>query len=152
MSLTFSEARDAIFTRFNTDWAALAPAANGGVLPAVDWQGDDEGAAQDNSKPWARAVILHGPSSQDVLGVAGAGRSFERTGTVVISIFAPLSRGQGLTQAEALAIIAQNAFEGKTAGTGDCIWFRNVSINEIGPDGGWFQINVNADFLYPESK
>lgn len=152
MSLTFSEARDAMFSRFYTDWQALAPAQNDGTLPAVDWQGDDEGFAPDNSQPWARAVILHGPSSQDVLGAAGAGRSFERNGSVVIQIFAPLSRGQGLTQAEALAIIAQNAFEGKTAGAGGCIWFRNVSINEVGPDGGWFQINVNADFLYPETK
>jgi len=152
MSLTLSEARDAINAKFYTAWQALAPAQNGGVEPVVRWQGEDSGDKPDSTQPWARVTILHATSGQDTLGPAGAGRSFERTGTVIINVFAPLSRGQGLTQAEALAIIAQNAFEGQTAGAGDCIWFRNVTINEIGPDGAWFQINVTADFLYPENK
>jgi hypothetical protein len=70
---------------------------------------------------------------------------------VIVQVFAPLTAGEGLTQAEALAIIARDAFEGKTAGAGQ-VWFRNVAINEIGPDGPWFQINVSADFLYDETK
>jgi hypothetical protein len=152
MSVTLTQARDAIMQAFYNDWNALAGAANGGVVPPVDWQGDDSSSKPDVSNPWARISIFHGISTQDTIGVPGAGRSFERTGTIIINVFTPLSSGQGLTQAEALATIARNAFEGKTAGPNDEIWFRNVSVNEIGPDGGWFQININADFLYPESK
>ena len=152
MSLTLSQARDAINQKFWDDWNSLAGAQNGGTVPLVRWQGEDDGDKPPATSPWARVTILHATSSQDVLGVAGGGRSFERTGSVIINIFAPLSGGQGLTQAEALAIIAQNAFEGQTAGAGDCIWFRNVTVNEIGPDGAWFQFNVTADFLYPENK
>ena len=150
-SLTLSEARDGLFERFNADWTAFASAVNGGLVPHVDWQGDDDGAKRDTSKPWARMSIFHGLSFQQTAGPVG-GRIFQRNGNVLINIFAPLSNGQGLTQAEALATIAGNAFEGKTAGPGGCIWFRNVSIQEIGPDGAWFQFNINADFLYDELK
>lgn len=152
MSITYNAARDAINLQFYTDWQALAPAQNNSVEPPVRWMGDDSGNNPDPAQPWAWITILHGPSFQDTLGPdAAGGRSFQRTGTVTIQIFAPLSRGQGLTQAEALAIIARNAFEGRTAGSGE-IWFRNVAIQEVGADGAWFQVNVVADFLYDELK
>ena len=151
MSITHSQARDGLFERFNTDWTALAGAQNNGVVPHVDWQGDDDGSKRDTSQPWARISIFHALSFQQTSGPVG-GRIFQRTGSIIVNVFAPLSSGEGLTQAEALATIAQNAFEGKTAGPGGCIWFRNVSINEIGPDGAWFQFNITADFLYDELK
>lgn len=151
MSITLTEARDGLFEAFNDAWTALAPAQNGGVIPHVDWQGDDDGSKRDTSAPWARVSILHGLSFQQTAGPVG-GRIFQRNGSIIINIFTPLSSGEGLTQAEALATIARNAFEGNTAGPGGCIWFRNVSVLEAGPDGAWFQVNINADFLYDELK
>ena len=149
--MIFSDARNAMFERFWTDWQALAPAQNDGVVPEVRWQGDDSGTKPDASAAWARITINHATAGQETLGTVG-NRCFERNGTVIIQVFAPLSRGEGLTQAEALAMIAQNAFEGKTAGPGGEIWFRDVVINEIGPDAAWFQINVSATFTYDELK
>jgi hypothetical protein len=148
---TLSDARNQMFERFWTDWQANTPAVNSGVVPEVRWQGDDSGDKPDASAAWARIGILHATAGQETFGTVG-NRCFGRTGQVIIQIFAPLSRGEGLTQAEALAMIAQNAFEGKTAGPGGEIWFRDVVINEIGPDAAWFQFNVTATFNYDELK
>lgn len=149
--MTLAEAYDAIMERFWTDWQALAPAQNGGSLPQVRWQGDDDGALPPTTDAWAMVTIAHGLSGQATLGKVGE-RMFERTGTVTVQVFTPLSRGQGLTQAQALASIARDAFEGKTAGPNGEIWFRDAAATEVGPDGAWYQMNASAFFIYDELK
>ncbi len=58
--------------------------------------------------------------------------------------------GEGLELAYSLAETVVSAFEGTTTERG--VEFRNTRLNEIGPDGDWFQINVLADFTYDEVK
>lgn len=98
--------------------------------------------------PWLRAVLRHGASFQATLSGATGKRRFRRTGTLVVQCFDIV--GQGLAPGGDLPKIVQDAYEGKTSPTG--VIFRNVSINEIGPDGDFFQTNVVINFEYDEIK
>lgn len=149
--MNHTEASDAILAAFAAYWSANAPAQNGGVEPEVRWPGVDEGELPDGSVAWCRVTLRHFPAGQRTLGPIGA-RRFARNGVVTVQVFAPLLAGRGDTQAQALAIIARDAFEGKTAGAGEGVWFRATQVREVGPDRAWFQMNATADFEYDEIK
>jgi hypothetical protein len=99
-------------------------------------------------EPWARFTLRHAASEQATLsGVVGS-RRFRRTGILVVGIFTP--PGDGLSGATDLAKIIQDAYEGVTSPNG--VIFRGVAINEVGPDGDFFQTNVVVNFEYDEVK
>lgn len=148
--MNFDEASDAIKGLFNAAWASLAPAANGGALPEIRWPGIDNVAtppAADTA--WARVTIQHGPNGSTTLAPAGS-RRIERQGLVTIQVFTPNVKGDGLTLAQKLAIIARNAFDG--VGTADGLWFRQTYIKEIGPSASWYQMNILSTFQYDEQR
>lgn len=144
--LDYDAAADAIQARFKTQWDADS-AAVAGSIPPVEW--DNLEALTPPSAPWARVLIEHTLASQTSMGETG-NRIFERNGLVTIQVF--VVQGQGVTLARQLGSIAVNAFEGKTAGPDEEIWFRNVRLNEIGPSAKWFQVNALAEFIYSTLK
>ena len=139
------QATDEMLTLFREAWESGAPAFNNGQVPLVEWPGVDPLEFPPKDSPWARVNVQHGTREQSTLGGIG-NRAFEARGILVIQIFTP----RDLLQAQQLAIIARNAFEGVSS-PGD-IWFRNVRMNEVGTDASWSQINVVAEFEYHELK
>lgn len=149
MSLpTFGDARDEILGLFNTAWTSNAGAVNGGDVPPVAWPGVDA-SAHDPESAHARVFLRHVDSRQASFGQVGQ-RRFNRKGLLTIQVFTPTARNTGLSLAENLATIARDAYEG--IGTASGIWFRNVRIQEVGPDKGLYQMNVVAEFEYDELK
>lgn len=148
MVATLTQARDDINTRFQTDWNSLSTAV-AGYIPEVRWEGTEVGDLPNSSHAWARVSIKHTQSDQKSLGLPGT-RRFERWGYVTVQVFTPLSRGQGLSLSEQLVTIARNAFEGQT--TPNAVWFRKVTVKEIGVDGPWENTNVIASFCYDEIR
>ncbi len=150
MSLpNFTTARDEILGLFKAAWDAGTPPINGGEVVEVRWPGVDAGDPPPADKAWARIMVRHGTSRQSTFGPTG-GRRFTRPGLITVQVFAPNSGGNGLSFAEKLGIIARDAFEGR--GTASGIWFRNARIQEIGPDGAWYQMNVLVEFEYDEMR
>jgi hypothetical protein len=148
MSLTLQEASDEIQGLFWDAWRALAPAANGGDLPAVQWPGvEDEPTPAD--KPFARFTMRHNTTRGQTLAPPGS-RRFTRPGVLTVQVFAPTAAGGGLSLAQSLAIIARNAYEG--VGTSSGIWFRNSRVQYIGVSGAWHQMNVTHEFEYDEVR
>lgn len=144
MTATLTEARDEILTQFKTRWDQ--PGASQGI-PVIYW--DSDATAPKPPNPWARVTVQHSPVQPGQVTLAGfsGGRRFRRTGICTVQIFTPL--GDGLSTADQLATIARSAFEGQT--TPSSVIFRAVSVNEVGRDeGGWFQVNVLAQFEYDE--
>ena len=141
---TFSEARDAILTQFKTVWDTQTP-----PIAKLLWQDvDDE--VPSGTESWARVTVVHNQGRQATVGGETGNRRFRRFGVVTVQVFTPID--DGLTKNDELAKLANDAFEGQTAGGGDRVEFRNVRSNEIGPDGAWFQTNVIAEFEYDEVK
>lgn len=125
---------------FDTAWASAGPVQYDNVR--VDGIPPD-----DPSTLWARLMIRHENSFEASLNGPGL-RRFRRTGTIQGQIFQP--RGTGITGPTDLGTIVRDAFEGVTSPGG--IIFRDVSVNEVGPDGDWFQTNIGMLFEYDELK
>ena len=136
-------ARDEIFTRFRTQWLADTPAITG-TAPEIRWQGVEEALEPPSDAPWVRVTVLHATGEQSSMGETG-NRSFDHSGIVTVQVFVPFE-DQGFDTMDALVQVAIDAFEGQT--TVNRVWFRNVRINEIGPDRAWINTNVISDFEY----
>ena len=150
MSLpSFDSARDEIQALFYAAWTANAPALNGGVAPRVEWQGVDALSPPPADQPFARVYVRHAASRQVTFGPAGQ-RRFERVGLVTVQTLAPLGNRSGLSLAESLGIIARNAYEG--VGTASGIWFRKVTLQEMGPAGPHYMFSLTAEFEYHEVR
>lgn len=139
MAATFEEARQEILTTFKTAWDTTGhPAYYENIREDLT----------SSVEPWARVTLRHVTGNNvSLTGSLGLQR-FERTGNLTVQVFVPM--GEGLTEGLTLAKVIADAFEGVSTTSG--VWFRNTRVNEIGPDGSWFQINVIVDFLYDEVK
>jgi len=93
---------------------------------------------------WARVVLRHTESRQATLSGAQGSRTFRRNGVLTVQVFSPT--GRGIIGTSDLDTIIRDAYEGTTTSGG--VEFRNVTINEVGQDGDFFQVNVVARFEY----
>lgn len=147
MATDINTAYDEMLEAFKTAWDAGAGTYNGGTVPEVRYDGVGEQGPPDGEEPWARVTIRHAGGFQaTLLGDAQVTR-FRRDGIITVQVFFPLSRG-GLSNARSLAGVAKSAYEGQATASG--VWFRNVRIQEVGPDGPWYNVNMLADFEYDE--
>lgn len=149
MTTTYKAARNTIQSLFWTAWQANAPALTGGSVPEVRWQGKEEPSLPPSDASWARVTVRHTGGQQATLGGPSL-RRWRREGLITIQVFTPISDGEGLNLGLDLAKIAADAYEGQDGDGG--IWFRNVRVSEIGPDGPWFQHNMLAAFEYDELR
>lgn len=143
MSLTRKEAIDEIGALFKAAWDTTGY----GTRVKYDNVGTTSVPPADQV-PWARVSLRHVTSRQASLAGANGTRRFRRTGVLTVQVFEP--PGRGLSGGTDLAKIVQDAFEGITSPGG--VIFRDVAINEVGPDGDFYQTNVVAFFEYDEIK
>jgi hypothetical protein len=145
---TFAEARDEIFTMFQD---ALSASAYWPITVRYPNLNQDNVTSQPDSRdgaipPFIIAEVTHYGGRQTTVG--GPTKRFERTGAFRAQIYTP--RATGLVDSDGIAKVVVDAFEGQKSPSG--IWFRNVRMDEIGPDGIWFRVDVIADFRYDEIK
>lgn len=146
MTATYPQAIDEMYGLFNAAWTAGAPAIVG-YLPEVRWSGVEKEGAPETKKYWCRV------SSQTVIERQitfrnGTDKRYQTDGLLFVQIFAPMSDAKSMENLRSLAVVARNAFRGKT--TSSMIWFRNVRINEFGPDSKAYRCNVVAEYQYDE--
>lgn len=95
-------------------------------------------------KQWGRAEIRHFTGFESALRRgAGLGR-YTQLGQVVVRIYT--RGGDGRRDSDTLAHAIQVALQGTCTTNG--VIFRQVSGNEAGQSGPWFQVNVQANFEY----
>ena len=154
---TLAEARDRIFTHFNTFWAAevvsrsILTAAPYVVYQNVDF--DPEKDVRNWPAPYATVDVQH--VTGGIASLGGSSRRFRREGFVAVEI--NTLKGDKDTQGgtvlnDELAQVAMDAFDGVHL-LGN-IWFQDVFPVEAGPDedGQFFQTVVTAEFTYDEIK
>lgn len=139
--MNMTEVRDLISQLFLENWKNAAP---------VYWQGVAEKKTPNVTTAWARHIIKHGSSQQTTFGEKSA-RRFTRTGIISIQIFTPITtKGGGLGKAEELAELARDSYEGINTNTS--LSFYGAQTVDVGPNNGWYQINVIINFTYDEVK
>ncbi len=139
-----TQARDEMSAVFRLAWCDDMESVDVPVL----WPDVAEEIPTDRDH-WARFNLRHSEGAAATLPSGTGQRRYRHGGTVTIQIFT--KQGDGQRTADALSKVAKDAFEGVVTAPGGVI-FRRVRINEIGPDGAWFQTNVLADFEYDEVK
>lgn len=152
MSTTTLEAAEAVVSRWLTQWvngmAPLTPTIlenEAGSEPAVPTSIPATDADR-IAASWVRLTIRHLASTQDSLGPSGA-RRFARRAQVIAQIFTPPDIG--IEVPLDLASRARAVFEGASF---DGVDVYDVNIRELGTDGRWHQVNVEAAFTYHEQK
>lgn len=146
MSATYAEAYDylcglvktvADANSWQVDWEDV-PKKDAGVFPPTD-----------PTVTWCRPRVRHVTGGQRTLGNVSGKRRFGRLGVMTVQVFT--ERGTGLSNAHANAKLLSDALE-KAVPDSTGVWTRNTALNEIGPDGAYYLINVTTEFNYDEVK
>lgn len=133
---TLDQAQIAINDRFIASWGETTPFSFTNEIPADN----------DITKSWVRLTSRLSVSGQRSLGQQ-TNRKFDRNGIIFGQVFSPIN--QGSSAGTALAKQIEDLFEGERFNGVVC---QNSIIRDIGPDGEWYQLQVEIDFMYEEVK
>ncbi len=104
-----------------------------------------------HNRAWCRLTVQHTATVQATLNSSTSGaKRWDREGMVTVQIFAPVSGGSPQLAALALAELAREILEGRSL-PGNLVLFA-AQITEVGTDSVWWQVNVNVQFLYQETR
>lgn len=137
------QARDDILGWFKSKWD-LVPAP----VPLAIYDGTNT-PPPDAVLEWIRVTLAFGALSQQTLQTVG-NRRFNRSGILTIQLFTPFARaGQG-ERADVLAQAIIDALEGCETPGG--VEFLNLTDNDIGKSGAWWQTNITSRLIYQQVK
>jgi hypothetical protein len=132
------EAMDAMLGLVKTVWDANAD-------PTRLYYDNQDVSRPDDPATFGRAIIQHSFGTQITLSNPGHGaRVMRRSGQLFVQIFTPQNDGQRDIRvlSDEIAFVLEDA----PASVG--VRLTNVSINELGSDGTYYQVNVTSDFSY----
>lgn len=150
MTLEYDAARDEMFALFNAAWQANS-AAVVGYVPEVRWQGRETTEKPDRSKFWARVSLQSVGEGQATLSncvIEPGKKKYESFGLIFVQLFGPKSRATAYDDLQKLAMLARDAYRGKT--TPGNVWFRNVRINTLQPEELFYRLNVIGEYEFDE--
>lgn len=135
---TLNEARKAVYDRWAAQWAH----------GAASYCFENEPYAPADRDFWARVSVRQAVSDeeQSTIGVSPS-RKFLRRARVYVQVF--VKPDSGLKNAGDYATQARLIFEA-TSFSG-LSFVRGASIRETGSDGKWYQVLVDAPFMYEET-
>lgn len=134
-----SDAVDAIYGVFKTCWDAY-PGTNAALYDGMP------GNPPTGDVLWARATVKHTTSSQTSLAGEVGSRRFTAKGFVWVQVFAPT--GDGSTGARTAAQAIVNAYRDARL----AVWFRDVTLVDVGGDGAFSRVDVKANFEYDDVR
>jgi hypothetical protein len=137
--VTLAAARNAIYDHFFTNFTAI---------PSARITAENEEFDPPVGQSWVRLAVNHTASVQESLGDVGL-RKFSRIGSAFVQIFIP--ENSGLNSADLLADAVRTVFEGVRLLDND-IRFYNSTVREIGVNEGWYQLSVESEFVYTQTK
>ncbi len=147
MTTDYVSAVDQMFSLFLAAFTAGAPAI-AGYMPEIRWQNVDEGTTPDASKYWCRVSQQTVIEEQTALAGSDGKTRYTASGLIFVQLFCPIADISASSKGRKLAVIARNAFRGKT--TSGKVWFRNVRINELPKETSAIRFNVVAEYEYDE--
>lgn len=125
----------------DTGWAGATP---------ILWPNLNDQSPPADGSAFMRVTTQHNFGFQSSLASPDGKRTYRAQGILFLQIFTPLEENR--LESDTLAETAINIFRGLTTASG--VRFRNVTGNEVGVDaaGGYWQINVSAEFEYDETR
>ena len=139
MASTYEAARDDLSIFTASAWATAVTAFS--PTPPLFNDNLDQDVPEDGTV-WGRLSIQHRSGTRASLG--GSSARFRREGILFVQVFVPL--GDGTLSADQIADSLVAAFE--DAGAIGNIWFRDITMREVGPDGTFHQVNIEVAFTF----
>lgn len=134
-----TQARDEVFTLIKTMTDTTAY--------DVIWQDDLEDKDVDDVLFIVAMQHVDGKQAGITQGLGF--KKWESRGFITVQIRVPVKKG-GLTLADNLTTIAENAFRGQATPNG--VWFRDVVGREVPAKDGNSRTEVSAEFIYQETS
>lgn len=145
------QAQDDMFGMFDTAWKAADFDDYADDVPVIRYDGNEVNTPPSPDLPYVRIKISHVDGEQAALGIRpNRKRKYCKVGIISVQSFGPQGGGRGLEIATYMGIIAESVFQGKTSPNG--VWFRRIRSTEVGPTGGWYQVNTIIDFEYNQVR
>lgn len=145
MTANYSEAIDAMFSRFYTDWLSGTTAIVG-TVPEVFWQGVELPEKPIVDEFWCMV------STQTVMSEQATFRNnikrYTTSGLLVVQLFCPRSDSQSMQKGRELAELVQTTF--RSGETANGVWFRKVRINELPAEENSYRFNVVVEYEFDE--
>lgn len=144
MPATFKEAYDDIVIMFNAGWDNVLP-----DVPPVIWPADQEESPQEGDM-YAKVDINQTLRTQQTISNLNGIRRYKGSGEITVQVFVKLSLNDPLSDAQNLAIVVTNSFEGKRSANG--VEFFDVTQQGSTRVDGWLLIPINMRFEYSEIR
>lgn len=132
MATDFDDAQKQVEQLFAAGWGSTTKIAYDNLQFNPDEVNDDS---------WVRLNVIDGTAEQ--VGLGAEANLYRHPGVVIVQVF--VKEGQGIRVAKQLADQVAAIFRGTTSGG---VLYRTPSVERIGPNGGWFQVNVNIPFQW----
>jgi len=145
MIQSYYDARNEIFAQYNLAKPSILALL--GYQPTVIYQGVENASVMPTNKIWVRLSQQTVIEEQATLAGNDLKRRYTSDGLIFAQMFIPKTTGD-YTNGVKIAEYIKNAFRGKQ--TSNCMWFRNVRIQELNPEEAWFRINVVSEYQYDQ--
>jgi hypothetical protein len=142
MPLTITQARDEILGVLKS----AIDGSNSYKNTPIVYDDAEESIPTDVRTSWIRATMRHATGVQATLGAASGKARYNRTGTLAVQVFTPLSGGN--VTSDALATIILQAYQNAPSVGG--AWYSRFDFKELGRDRGWNLTLVLISFDYDE--
>jgi hypothetical protein len=131
-----AQAVEAIYQRFASAWPSRQP-----LVPFVF-----ENEQAEAQSEWARVSVRHGSAGQVTMGRAPY-RKFDRRGTVMVQLFAPVNTGRA--RLSEMADSVREVLEGVSLGE---LHMHEARTEETPTDGAWAMCSVVVRFRYTSTR
>lgn len=134
-TVTVAQAVDLMMQSYANAWGANGPIAY-----------ENKPFKIPDDSVWCRVVVRHAASRQATLTDSTGYKRFDVYGAYIAQIFFPL--GKGTESAYNVIETLANALRKQKSQ----VTFRNVSWEEVGPDGKFFMFKLSAQFEYSQVR
>lgn len=143
MTTNYNGAYDLVRTEFMSYWRANAGAIVGGDPPEVRFYGVEEARIPETS--FVRFIMQPVTDTQSSFRQTD-GQRFAAEGLIYIQLFVLRTDPQAYEHCRGLAVLAQKRLRRAV----DCVWFKNVRINDAPAEHKFLRQNVIAEYRYDE--
>jgi len=144
-SYTLQEAYDAILAKFNAGWIAGGYDASN-IIYEETTSPDD---LPPSTETWCRVFYRLADVSKTSLSDMNKTASYSRRVVLSVQLFSPNNKGREVSNELNQKML--DLFE-KGDSSLPAIWFIDVDVKEIGPDGPWFFSRLNVTVNFFQSK
>lgn len=150
--MTYDDAGDALNKMLWDDFKPQAQAILG-YVPTVYWPFQTEPTSAPTDKFWMRVSRKNLPKTLSGFGEGNANKAarYDVKGNLFIQMFYPQADKNAAKNLPRLAEIAEACFLGKHDPS-NLLWCRDIAVNPLESEKGWFRLNVVVEFIYQDIR